>query len=280
MIEWVKQHPYLAGGFVLAAFVLIIVMRNRSATAQSAGNAQVINAGPSDSIQAMEIQAGATIDQAQIAANVATIQANAANANAALGASVATTQILAGQDVSNKQTSAALTLGLANDGDSTSSIVSLLQAQQDPFRAGSLLTSGVGGSTGGPTMTPIIVGIASNPIASPTPSGNPPNVVNNPGLWPTVGAMGLNDLANSLAQSAQASNEPTYVAGTPSTVTDLQGVQLPTFTCPPGYLAQNGGCYAADYSQSTSQSLAQEAALEQQGYVPDPLVGWVPGNHA
>ena len=68
MFHYVEEHPYLSGGLVVGLVILFVVIR-RSAESSSGGS--VVSAGgPSESLQAAGISAGAQLQATQIAANV------------------------------------------------------------------------------------------------------------------------------------------------------------------------------------------------------------------
>lgn len=124
MIAWAKEHPYLAGSLAIGVFLLYLVWRGRSSAAAASGGAVY---GPSDALQAADLQAGAQLQMAQIGAGVQT-----GNTNAALAANEFATSAdvqkayyaaqnqlqttLSSQEVSDALTAAQLQLGLANIG--------------------------------------------------------------------------------------------------------------------------------------------------------------------
>lgn len=125
MVEWVKQHPYLTGATVVGIFILVLILRRGSGSTAAAGPTNAY--GPSDSLQAMAIQAGAGITQAQLGAQLGQAQVNAAvaqtdiNAGAAvqqkwLDSQVAIQSILTGGKNNSESTAAALRLGLVQTG--------------------------------------------------------------------------------------------------------------------------------------------------------------------
>lgn len=103
-MNWIEEHPYLTGGLVLAVIVLFLVLRGRSSASST-----VVQAGPSDAVQAATLQAQVQQQSVQAAA-----------------------------DVQNQQTGAALTAHLAD-----------VQAQLDAISAGKAvsLQSTISGQT-------------------------------------------------------------------------------------------------------------------------------------
>lgn len=154
MLEWLKEHPYLAGGGLLAIIILFVVIRNASASNSS--QPQVVSTGPDDSIQSMEIQAGAAIDNAQLQAQTTVAQTNAA-------VQLGEFQSYAGTVTNNQNTQAGLTLGLAQSGQGTQSILELLAAQ--PGSNPSQVLSIIPGVSNTPATT-----APAAPVTSPTQS--------------------------------------------------------------------------------------------------------------
>lgn len=115
MVEWAKQHPYLAGAGVLGLFVLFIIWRNSSANAAAAAASTSSSpAGPSDSLLEAQMAYGAQLQDAQLTANTATANTQAQLSSAALQAGVQIAQINATQETTDQTTAAQLELGLAN----------------------------------------------------------------------------------------------------------------------------------------------------------------------
>jgi hypothetical protein len=125
MWAWIKEHPYLTGTLVL---VIIILFALRSkASASSNGPNGVVTVGPSDSTQALGLQANAAVQNAtiagqtqvqgyQAAVNIASLNASAADIQAGYARDVQLANIFAGSGVENNRTAAALQLGLAQLG--------------------------------------------------------------------------------------------------------------------------------------------------------------------
>ena len=281
LLGWLKEHPYLAGGLVVGLLVLYILWKDLSSASSAAASTTASTGGvATDPNAALELQTGAALQQSYLQAQTTVAGYNSQNADAALAANAQNTQTLAAAGVTNLQTTSALTLGLAQQGESTPSILSLLQGQINPFaaQANMYLTSGVPPTTANTTVTvnPSINQTMNPPVTTnvtpPVPTAIDSSQAG--GLWPTQGTLGLNDLANSIAQSEQGWS--TEVAPTQVGVTDNQGVTLPGNSCPSGYYFQNGQCLSADYSPAISGNLAQIASLQQQGFtVDDPESGWV-----
>src|SRR6266567_1924840 len=85
MIEWVKEHPYLSGGIVLGAVILFFLLRGSGSG--GARSAPASAGGPSEALQAAQLQAST---QLQMSQNAGTAQTNLVNAQ------VAATQIKVG----------------------------------------------------------------------------------------------------------------------------------------------------------------------------------------
>lgn len=98
MVEWVKEHPYLSGGLVLALIVLFLVLRGRGSSSQ-----QVRAGGPSESLQAAQMQT-----QLQQQGIQAQADAHAGDTAAALAAKMAET------DAQNFATQSARDVALQN----------------------------------------------------------------------------------------------------------------------------------------------------------------------
>lgn len=96
IFEWVKEHPYLSGGFVLGIVILIFVHSSSSGNAVSAATTSAgvdgsgLSSGDYASLQAAQLQSGTQLQEA-------TLQANAQTSN--INAQVAATQIQANSQV-------------------------------------------------------------------------------------------------------------------------------------------------------------------------------------
>lgn len=103
MLEWVKEHPYITGSLLVGVIVLYIVLRNSGTAAQST---QVVQSGPSDALQAADLQAQVQQQGIQAASNAQTDQLNAALAAKSIDAAVSTAQTQAQKDVASQQITA------------------------------------------------------------------------------------------------------------------------------------------------------------------------------
>jgi len=74
-MNFVREHPLLTGGLLIAIVVLFVVIKNRSR-----GGSQVISTGPSEGLQAAGLSAQVQQNQAQIAASLHLSDLNAAMA--------------------------------------------------------------------------------------------------------------------------------------------------------------------------------------------------------
>lgn len=130
MLDWIKEHPYLTGGLVLASIVLYMIWRS-SSTSTSSTNPNIVTTGPSDTIQAMEIQAGAAVQGAQIQSNTQIAGYNASLNAVALQQGTAQYADLLSAGVYNNQTAAALQLGLAQIGAQNPTQTTTVSSQPD-----------------------------------------------------------------------------------------------------------------------------------------------------
>jgi hypothetical protein len=83
-MQWVKEHPYLAGALVLGLIILFFVFRRGSARSSSAGSQQTVYAGPagpSEALQSTQLQTAAQVHAVDTQANV---QQSAINAQVAI----------------------------------------------------------------------------------------------------------------------------------------------------------------------------------------------------
>jgi hypothetical protein len=86
-MEWMKRHPYLTGGLILAVIVLFFLFRRRSSSTAVTGST-----GPSEALQAANLSAQTQTQTAQLAAGVqqsqiaAAAEAHAGDVQAALAA--------------------------------------------------------------------------------------------------------------------------------------------------------------------------------------------------
>lgn len=200
VVDWVKQHPYMSiaalGGLVLLWYLYSQSQANAQAQAQAAQ--QTGTTGPDDTIQAMEIQAGAQLQAAQISAQATTSQYGAQLQLAEL-------QYEATAQQNNQQNQAALTLGLAQAGMSVASILQLLGAQP--------------GATPVPLVTVPSVTQVTQPAGTPNATPAPTNPAPTPGLTaaPTPVAAALAQSSGGYAPSiiSPSGSQPftTYNAG-------------------------------------------------------------------
>ena len=165
LIGWVKEHPYLSGGVALALVVLYALYSSSSSSSAAAQSTAANATGlPDDTVQQAELAAGTQTALAQLATNTSIAQDQAA-------VNVQQLQSQQAVEQSNQQTQAALTLGLAQAGQSTSSILELLGAVNGNGAANTTqtVTSGNSPSTpGGGTATSTSGGSVSGSGASST----------------------------------------------------------------------------------------------------------------
>lgn len=191
VVDWVKQHPYMSIA-VLGAFVLLWYLYSQSqanAQAQAAAASQAGTSGPDDTIQSMEIQAGAQLQAAQISASATTAQTQAELQLAQLQYGYQAQQ-------NNSQTQAALTLGLAQAGESTASILQLLGAQP-------------GGTTIPTTVVPTTTTVtqpAGTPNATPAPTNPAPTPTLPAATTPVQAAVTLTESQQAQLYPGVASN--------------------------------------------------------------------------
>lgn len=127
MIDWIKEHKLLTAGLVVGIIVLFRLLRSggSSSSASSGG----YYSGPSESLQAMQIQTGAALQGAVLQANTDQAKLNAAvniaemgyaydYAKTVLGAQFASQELLVTADVTKYQTDAAVRVALAQQGQS------------------------------------------------------------------------------------------------------------------------------------------------------------------
>jgi hypothetical protein len=116
MVEWVKEHPYLAGATVVGLLVLIIIWRNSAASSAASATPTTSPGyyGPSDALQTASMAYGVQALQAQLGANTQTQSDQTAVQLAAIQAETQLAGINATRETTDTQTAAGLTLGLAN----------------------------------------------------------------------------------------------------------------------------------------------------------------------
>jgi hypothetical protein len=173
IVDWVKQHPYMSLAVAGALGLLWYLYSQSQANAQAQqAAAQTGVSGPDDTIQAMEIQAGAQLQAAQISAQ-------ATNEQYGAQLQLAQLQAAAQAEQNNSQNQAALTLGLAQAGESTASILQLLGAQP-------------GGTTIPTTVVPTtstVTAPAGTPNATPAPTNPAPTPQLPPATTPVQAAV-------------------------------------------------------------------------------------------
>lgn len=259
MLDWIKEHPFLAVGLGGGGLILWLLFRN-SGSSSAPAIATSNYGGVSDSVQQTELAAGVQLQGAQIAANAQTTQLNAALANAQLQAGVTNNQTAAALAATEGQTTAQLTLGLASGTRDTSSILALLEGQINPI-AGFRLISGlsnVPGGGGSPATGNPVIATPAPPASAFTPTPTQPfqQFPNNPYAWGNAYADQIAVAQQSLPVSTASVHDPTSGS----------------LICPSGYVFQRGAggdidrntCYDSNYSASAAADLA--SALETFGH--------------
>lgn len=263
---WIEDHPYLAGGVALGGVVLWMLTRSSSS---AAATTTAVSTGPSDSLQAQAIAAGASVQQAQITANAQVQQYNAQLAAAQMQANstdlqtmtagqvaVQTAQIQAG--VTNQQTAAALQLGIVTAQQTTAQNNTNTQAN---------LTLGLAGQ--GQSTQSVLELLAAQPGANPAQfhwliGGTNPTTA--PATTTTVTTTPTNNNANNSGSTdSTAPSDPYTTSG---------GVYVPPF---PSYLTQPATVAAANPSTAAAQLAAASPSFDPSS--PDYVVP-VTGNQA
>lgn len=85
MMDWIKKHPYLTGGLVLAAIILFVIIRRASGSATASVSSSGAS-GPSEGLQAAQLSAGVQMASVQAAADVQNNQTSGAVAVAQIKA--------------------------------------------------------------------------------------------------------------------------------------------------------------------------------------------------
>lgn len=62
MLDWIREHPYLAGSLAVGGVILFVMLRSGGSSASSGGGSY----GPSESLQAAQIGAGTQLQMATI----------------------------------------------------------------------------------------------------------------------------------------------------------------------------------------------------------------------
>lgn len=125
-MHWIKEHPYLTGGLILAV-IIFFALRSKASAASSNGPNGVVTVGPSDSTQALALQANAGVQAATLGAqtqvagynaavNITQLQTSADVIQAGYARDVQLANIYEGYGAENNRTAAALALGLAQLG--------------------------------------------------------------------------------------------------------------------------------------------------------------------
>lgn len=233
MVQWIEEHPYLTGGLVLAVVVLWVIIRNRS---QASQNAQTVySGGPSENLQALELQSGLQLQSSQLAAQTQIAGYNAATNAVQLQTAGAIANAQIGAGVQNTQTAAQLQLGLAQLGYTPS---------VSPFG----LTTPISGVTP-PTIT--IPGPVNTPAPTPVPTYISPTTA--PVIVSSVPVSGniptdQQAIINAaIAQSPSAASQA-FAGITPQNTGAGSGkpVNVPSV---PAYVAEPGGAAIYGYTQ-------------------------------
>ncbi|HEY6371854.1 MAG TPA: hypothetical protein VIX37_14835 [Candidatus Sulfotelmatobacter sp.] len=222
--EWVKTHKGLA--IAVSGGVLILVYLWRSSqNASAAAAATQVSGAPSDAVMTADIQAQAALQQEQIAAQAQGTQEG-------YQAQVDLAYIQAQQGASNQQNQAALTLGLAQAGNSTQSILELIGAQPGTVPS----SSTVGNSTTSPAAAATLTGAAPgagtgtnqqvnpNPV-TPLPQPSTPVSValaRDPSQAASTGTMSYYDL---LAEVGLQNCQPTDISCVANNASKQQDVE-------------------------------------------------------
>ena len=88
IIDWLKEHPYLAGGGALGILILFLLLRGGSSN--SGGTTTIAASGPSESLQAAQLSSATQLQEVQAQATAAgnaqsaQVAENAANNAAAI----------------------------------------------------------------------------------------------------------------------------------------------------------------------------------------------------
>lgn len=137
MIDWIKEHPYLAGSLGVGLLLVFIMIRKGASSSAPVA----ASSGIDPTIAAAQIASGNALQQDQTAANVQVANFQAQQNIAQLMASAQTTQAQIAADTTNRQTAAALQLGLAQVAGTVS--IYGTQQQQDAAAAAATATQTV-----------------------------------------------------------------------------------------------------------------------------------------
>lgn len=268
MLDWIKEHPYLTGGAVLALVVLYVIWQNAQSSSAAASSSTAAGSYdpstgtyiPDDTIQQAQLSAQTAIDTAQISANAQVAQVNAATNQAAIAAQVSEDQAAFGAETTDTSTEAGLTLGLVQAGVTTPNTLALLAGQpgagSNTFAAYNMVAASAAVTAPPVSNTPVGStssnggsGGAGSGLGVTGPSAAPandnttcPNGINPDGScfvptsstpWDPYATGGLNSLANSIAASTPGGLTPSQ-AQYQSQVSSLQSQGFTVLT-PNGY---------------------------------------------
>ena len=127
MLDWIKEHPYLAGGLTLGLIVFYFVYRSVAASSGTATQTVAYGGAPSDAVQTAQLAAGVAGQQTQAAADAQSqsLQAQLAALQLQTGGQVQIAQLqqqaalqntLTSGQVASQQSSDQLTAALAATG--------------------------------------------------------------------------------------------------------------------------------------------------------------------
>jgi hypothetical protein len=223
VLNWIKEHPYLAGGMVLAVFVLFVLFRNRSAAATSQ---QSSAAGPSDSVAVAGLQANAAVQNSAYAAQTQ-IAGYSAQVNAEALKTAAETSI------ANTQTAGAVSLGMDQD-LSKVAIASIAAGGIAPFSVAGTPGYNAGYTVGHAQVQQMAAGQA---------------VAENTQIQQVSAAVAAPTTAQQVAQQSAAPYAP-------STPTSIGSGITPGLPSPGGYATYNDYLVAVDQSQGINPATA------------------------
>lgn len=98
MLDWIKKHPYITGSLAIGLVILYIILRGNSSSSP-----QVVQTGPSDALQAADLQAQVQQQAIQTGAAAQSQQLDAALAAKQIDAATALAQQSSNQQVALKQ---------------------------------------------------------------------------------------------------------------------------------------------------------------------------------
>jgi len=171
MINWIEDHPYLAGALAIALVLVFIVVRRMASGGASAGPSGVVYGGPSDqqiaagtAVQAAQIQGQTTIAGYDAQVRVAELVTGSEVEKSRLSTILGLQNILSGADVLNNQTNAQLQYGLASLGH--------IPGVETSAPNTNVIVSSVPPSQANPTISTF----APTPSGNITPSGYPTGI--------------------------------------------------------------------------------------------------------